>query len=413
MLPFTIPYATDRATRRVPYATYGLLLVNLLVFVSMSSLRNAQSLQAAFYHLGFVPSQGHWYSVITSMFVHADIFHLLGNMLFLWLFGVLVEDALGSLVFIVFFVGSQLAANVLHVLIAQELTAGLNTPLIGASGAVAGLLGLVAVRFARTKVRVFYWVVVKAGVFEVSTLVFVGCWLAWNLYQGITWVASEVVAGGVPSSAPVAYWAHIGGFCFGMLGAAALSMRHEGRQEYLLARLKQNPLAVSGYDVTSELETLAGDRSQDPEVHHALARQYLLARRPQVAGETYMKAVGLYLRSGDALEAVNTYTELLTCFPDCVLPLADQFGIACALEQQGKYALALQAFDKLSNSYPDTPEAETSLVRAGQLCVSKLGNPRLAVRLFSSLLEQYPGTEWRQFVEQRIAELGGASGPLS
>jgi len=405
--PFLNPYGTDRPTQRVPYATYGLLAANLFVFLGMISLANTGSLQAAFTHkFGFIPAQGHWYSVFTSMFVHASPTHLLSNMLLLWLFGVLVEDALGPLVFLVFYLGSQLGANLLHLVITREVIAAANTPLVGASGAVAGLLGLVAVRFYRTKVKVFYWLLVRFGVFQISALVFVGVWLAWELYQGLVWVGYETLGTGLHSD-PVAHWAHIGGFCFGALGAAALNLRHEGRQEYLLAQLRQNPLAFSGYDVASELEILAGDRPRDPEVHHALARQYMLSHRPPAAGQAFMKATTLYLRNGNLEAGAGTYTELLACFPDCVLPLADQLGVACALEQIGKYGLALQAFDKLCHSYPDTPEAQTALVRAGQLCSNRLGNTRLALRFFSSLLEQYPDTEWRSFAEQQIVKLGG------
>jgi len=403
MLPF-IPYATDRSTRRRAYATYSLLVLNVLVYLGTTSLGGAKGQQAAVAAFGFIPDQGHWYSAVTSAFMHANLSHLVSNMIFLWVFGSLVEDALGAVVFLIFYLGSQLGANLLHVIIARPFTHELP-PLIGASGAVAGLMGLVAVRFQRTKIKV--WCV---RVFEVSAMVFVACWLGWELYWGLTWVGYAMLGHGSGGTDHVAHWAHVGGFVFGMLGAMALSMRQEGRQEYMLEQLKRNPLAFSGYDVAKELEVLAGERRDDPEVHHALARQHMLARRPQAAGKMFMRATGLYLRNGDEKAAADTYSELLACFPECVLPLADQFGIACALEKVGKYGLALQAFDKLSNSYPHTSEAEVALIRAGQLCTVRLGNPRLAVRFFTSLLEQYPGTSWRQFAEKRIEQLNSAGG---
>lgn len=401
MLPF--PYASDRVTHRVPYATFGLMAVNILVFIGMQGLITTESVNAAVSYFGFVPSQGKWYALFTSMFMHESWAHLVFNMLYLWVFGSLVEDVLGIWVFLVFCVGSQFAATLLHSVMAQRVAVGLDTPVIGISGAVAGLLGLAAVRFSRTRLKM--WLLRPL---EIPAVVFLGCWLGLQLYGGLSQVGWSLIPGH-GSGAGVAYWAHIGGFLFGVFGALALNLRQEGRQEHLLDELKRNPLAITGYDVTTELEGLAGDRPDDPEVHHALARQYMLARQPQVAGKAYMRATGLYVRSGDLQAAVETYTELLACFPDCILPLKDQFGIACALEQLGKYGLALQAFDKLANSYPGTSEAETALVRAGQLCSSKMGNPRLAGRFFASLLEQYPATSWRHFAEQRIAELGDGS----
>jgi len=402
MIPF-LPYATDRERKRIPYATYSLIGINLLTYLGLHTLSSPQSVYAAQMQLGFVPAHGNWQSVITSMFVHLNALHLFSNLVFLWVFGSLVEDTLGVALFLTLLFGSQLGANLVHAGIVQYFgSANVAKPVIGASGAVAGLLGLAVIRFYRTRLRIAYWVVVKAGVIEVAAWVFIAAWAGLQAYMGVVSLAAERIGQGAD---PVAYFAHLGGFAFGVVGALVLRLRTEGQHEYLVEQLRRDPLSVSGYNIVRELQGLAQQDASAPEVHHALAKQYLLERRYEMAGHCYLRAIDCYLKRANRPAAAEAYEELTGCFPECLLNLRNQFGVALALEQQGRSSLAVHAFDQLARAYPDSEEAQISLMHAAALCVERLADYRSALGLLERLVSQYPDGRWHDLARRQIAEL--------
>jgi membrane associated rhomboid family serine protease len=408
MIPF-LPYATDRPRKRIPYATYCLIALNLLTYLGLHTLDSPESVYAAQTQLGFIPAHGRWYALITSMFLHGNAIHLLTNLLFLWVFGSLVEDALGVAMFLTLFFGSQLGASLTH----AGITAGFGSthaaqPMIGASGAVAGLLGLVAVRFYRTRLRIAYWVVAKAGVVEVTAWVFIALWAGLQICMGVLSLAKEQA--GMGGGDLTAYWAHLGGLAFGIVGALVLRLRAEGQQEYFLEELRRNPLAVSGYNVVRDLHHLKQEDPDSAEVHHALAKQYLLERKYDRAGHSYLRAIDCYLRRADRAGAAEAYEELIGCYPDCVLNQRNQFGVALALEQQGRYALAVHVFDLLANAYPQNEEAQVALMRAAAICAEHLADPSSALRFLERLATEYPQGQWAEYARRQSAELRGALG---
>jgi membrane associated rhomboid family serine protease len=411
MIPF-LPYATDRPRKRIPYATYSLIGINILTYLGLHTLSSPDGVYAAQMQLGFIPAQGNWYSVITSIFVHVRADHLFLNLLFLWVFGSLVEDTLGVALFLTVFFGSQLGANLLHagvVNLAGGATVG--QPVIGASGAVAGLLGLAAIRLYRTRVRIAYWLVVKAGVVEVSAWIFIALWAGYEACTGIMWLAAERT--GIGAADPVAHWAHLGGFAFGMVGALMMRLRTEGHQEYLLEEVRRDPLSVSGYNVMRELQQLARKDPSIPEVHHALAKQYLLERKHDLAGHSYLRAIDCYLKRANRPAAAEAYEELTGCYPECLLNLRNQFGVALALEQEGRYSLAVNVFDRLATAYPETHEAQIALMRAAVLCVEQLADNQSALRLLERLVGDYADGPWSDQARRQLAELRRAMKSVS
>ena len=403
MIPF-MPYATDRARKRVPYATYTLIGINLLTYLGLHTLGGPESVSAALTQLGFVPAQGNWYSVLTSMFVHSNVSHLFTNILFLWVFGSLVEDSLGVALFVTLFLGSQLGANLLHAGVSEFFgSANVGKPVIGASGAVAGLLGLAAIRFYRTRLRIAYWVVVKAGVVEVAAWIFIVLWAGWEAYTGVVSLAAERT--GLGASDQVAHWAHMGGFLFGIVAALMLRLRTEGQREYLLEELRRDPLSVSGYNVVRDLQQLAQQDGDAPEVHHALAKQYLLERQYEQAGHSYLRAIDCYLKPGNRAGAADAYEELVGCFPDCLLNLRNQFGVALALEQRARYGMAAHVFEQLAAGYPESEEAQISLMRAAALCVERLADIPAALRYLERLTQAYPHGRWHDLAQRQSAQL--------
>jgi membrane associated rhomboid family serine protease len=146
--------------------------------------------------------------LLTSMFVHGGWLHLIGNMLFLWVFGDNVEDRFGHLRYLLFYLAGGLAANVAHI----ALNAGSTMPTIGASGAVAAVLGAYTFLFPGARVLTLVPLGFLLTTMELPAKIFLGLWFALQFLSGATAlaVASAAKAGGV------AWWAHVGGFVFGL-----------------------------------------------------------------------------------------------------------------------------------------------------------------------------------------------------
>jgi membrane associated rhomboid family serine protease len=207
-----IPIGDDDSSRRlVPTVTYALIAINVLVF-----LIELSSSEAFITSWAFVPSRflanpaGDFLTLFTSMFMHAGWVHLLGNMLYLWIFGDNVEDRLGHGMFTVFYFVCGLAATF------AQMAVNMNSsvPNLGASGAIAGVLGAYIVMFPGQRVRVL----MGRYVTTMSALVVIGLWIILQLFSGFSaFTASSQTEGG-----GVAYMAHIGGFFAGLVLAYVL-----------------------------------------------------------------------------------------------------------------------------------------------------------------------------------------------
>ncbi|KFL29287.1 hypothetical protein JP75_22205 [Devosia riboflavina] len=205
---------------RFPYVTYGLIALNILVFIIQATLPPAAFDEATIY-FGMIPIVVRdvypaplpwlpdWATLVTYAFLHADWLHLLSNMLFLWVFGDNIEDAMGHLRFLVFYLLCAVLAALAH--LAFNLDG--NGPLIGASGAVAGVMGAYILLFPHARVFVLARIVIPIPL-PVPAFWMLGFWVATQLFY--------VVIG---SQESVAWWAHIGGFVAGVVLAALMRRR--------------------------------------------------------------------------------------------------------------------------------------------------------------------------------------------
>ncbi len=150
------------------------------------------------------PQKNVWLSVVQSMFLHGSILHIAGNMLFLWVFGNNVEDRLGKLKYIAFYLLSGVAATYAQ----SYVFPGSATPLVGASGAIAGILGAYLLMFPRARIRHLVLIIFFITMIELPAWASIGLWFLLQLVQGV---------GSVTADTGVAYMAHIGGFLAGML----------------------------------------------------------------------------------------------------------------------------------------------------------------------------------------------------
>ena len=217
-----IPLYDRNPTRSLPIVTIGLIVACFAVFgyeLTISMGGGDAALEAFFDRWGAVPAkistaidEGNWFSgatlgILTSMFLHGGWLHVLGNMLYLWIFGNNVEDRLGRVGFLLFYVVGGIAAALAQVVIDPTST----NPLVGASGAIAAALGAYLVLFPRARILSLVFLGFFYQLLEVPALVILGFWFVLQLISGFASLGAQTAEGGV------AFFAHIGGFALGLV----------------------------------------------------------------------------------------------------------------------------------------------------------------------------------------------------
>jgi membrane associated rhomboid family serine protease len=205
-----LPISDDNSQRRTfPVITYALIALNFLFFFLELAAGDAFIVQWAFIPNRFLANPvGDFITIFTAMFMHAGWVHILGNMLYLWIFGDNVEDRLGHIKFLIFYLLCGIAATFAQFIFSM----GSDVPNLGASGAIAGVLGAYILLFPRERVNVL----MGMAVIPMPALVVIGLWFALQLCSGAGTFSNTTETGGV------AYMAHIGGFLAGLLMAFLL-----------------------------------------------------------------------------------------------------------------------------------------------------------------------------------------------
>jgi membrane associated rhomboid family serine protease len=216
-----IPLKNMMARRSVPIVTILLIVVNAIVFYHQLTLSNAAN-EAFIRTYGVVPLkmqlalEGERYALVdaflplfTCMFLHGGFLHILGNMWFLWIFGGAVEDRLGPLPYLLFYIICGLGSGLAQAVFSW----GSNVPSIGASGAISGILGAYVVFFPASRILTLVPLFVFFFTAQIPAIVFIGLWFVIQFLSGV----SALNAPGGASMGGVAWWAHVGGFVLGAL----------------------------------------------------------------------------------------------------------------------------------------------------------------------------------------------------
>ena len=199
-------------------ATVTLAIIGVNVAVFLFQLSMPAYLQNRFImHYGLVPDRLHYSSILTSMFIHGGFLHIAGNMWFLWIFGRGVEDLLGHAKYLLVYLACGIAGALFFVLLNSNST----VPTVGASGAIAGIMGAYLVKFPRAYIRTLVFIVIFITTIDVPAFVLLLYWFAIQFFSGIGSVGYSA-----ESSGGVAWFAHVGGFLAGM----ALMMLIPGQQ---------------------------------------------------------------------------------------------------------------------------------------------------------------------------------------
>ncbi len=213
-----IPIRDRNPSGTFPYVTIGIIIVNILIFLYELSL--GSGLDEFIMKFGVVPLKVNYYSqvpdltfintffpFISSIFLHGGFVHLIGNMWFLWIFGDNIEDKLGHFKFIAFYFLCGIIASSVHVFFNIES----KVPCVGASGAIAGVLGAYMITFPRARVVTIVPLFVFIQVMELPAIVVLGFWFVIQFFNGAATITAST------SGAGVAWWAHIGGFAAGVI----------------------------------------------------------------------------------------------------------------------------------------------------------------------------------------------------
>jgi rhomboid family protein len=223
-----IPIGDDDSGRRItPFVTFALIALNVLVFLLELGQGSEAQLQNFFEKWSVVPREyaeqtdlapqipfPFWFTLFSSMFMHGGWMHLIGNMLYLWVFGDNVEDRWGHIKFLVIYLVCGIAASFAHIFFNLQST----IPSLGASGAISGVLGAYIIMFPRNRIRVL----VGRGIATLPAIVVLGFWIVLQFINQLGQM------GNTAETAGVAYWAHIGGFLAGVLFAFILGRPSQG-----------------------------------------------------------------------------------------------------------------------------------------------------------------------------------------
>ncbi len=398
-----LPTGTDRQLRRIPYVTFVLIGVNILVY--LLTLHDPSVMQ----RYGLTPKFPRPFQLFTSLFIHVGFWHLLWNMVFLGLFGPHVEDALGSVTFTALYFGGGIAAGLLQMAISLMLLAhgqgmAAYAPLVGASGAISSILAPFAVRFHRSQIRMLWLpgLLLPGGWarLEIPAVAGLLLWLVQNVC-GALWSLWR------PESGGTAYWAHMGGFAFGLVAAQLTDLLRDGRQDYRL----QDARASAGRGQTLLTDAVQNYRAfleHDP--HNAAVRAEL-ARALAGGGETesrteaeaeMTRAVRRWLKQDDVPQAVAACADARRLGLTLVLSARESLRLGGEAEDLSDPDTAVWLLRMVLSHAPDTPEDEMARFKLGRIL---LRTDRQEARLvLSRFLDLYPASEWSRQVRDLVRQ---------
>lgn len=358
-----------------------------------------------YYKLGYIPSNFRLYPLLTSIFIHGGILHLLGNMWFLWLVGCNMEDVWGRQYFLIFYLTSGAVAALMHGAVHPHA----EIPCIGASGAIAGTMGAFMIRNYKTNIRIFYWVFwIFMGISRIPAYVVLGAWFLLQLLYGLILIGY---------ACGVAYWAHIGGFLFGA-GIAVLLKTKKIEERYIAPKLEEkieavklNPKLTLAFEARDKgdkenavrlLKEVTKEEPNNIDAYTELANIYLSLDRREEAGDSYDKIVQILSKRREKDTLLSTYEKFKNSKLNDRLNARSLFAIARLLSEREKFEESLVAYKNMINKYPESELVPMAVYRCG-LIFKKMDKVELARSSFAYVLNKYPTLSWRETVEKELS----------
>jgi len=465
-----IPLKTEAAIKRIPYLTLGLILINTIIWIFSYSVLKGQmkeleqlnrslveiesqylfdffmddqeflsedgvkdlrqriydgeiipvdspdyqnwvSLYEAFLEKqsntvfqkwGFKPNEFDLLKIITSMFIHANFWHLFGNMLFLWMVGCNVEDGWGWRVLLTFYIGAGIVASLLHTAFFHNS----DIPCIGASGAIAGVMGAFFIRYFRVKIRFFYMLFLMFfGTITLRAYLFLPVWFLMEL-QNARW----------SSESGTAHWAHIGGFIFGAIVGISLRVFDPEHNPDFKEEKKRDPDDVWTDDIArAALHSRIGmskDYVEEPrvvqlkkeihenpdnfEVRLSLAHYFFDKGLDADAIALYNNVVEILVRLNQFEVMEEVFKEMKIKNYHTKLTEKNLYNLATFFEKREKFVKAVNLYGVYIRQFKQGRGRPHALYKIYTITKQKLDNQNLANKVYSVLKNEYP-----QFLENQ------------
>ena len=391
---YWLPIGTDARVPRTPWVTWTLVAANVFVFAAMHLTPGAV---AASYGWAFKAAHPTIGSALASLFLHADPLHLLGNLLFLSVFGPALESRIGGLRFSICYLAcgwlSNLAQAAAILAWIPELA---SAPIVGASGSISGLMGLFLVRlyFARLRFASMTMLLLHGTVrptrFTLPAVVGIALWFGLTIVQSI---AEEA-----PETATVA---HLGGALLGATFGVAMGLATEGRLEHHLARAKRQSERGEWFAALGEVEAYLARVPDDPAVLAQAARIQRVTQQEAQAAARFREAIRLWLRRGALREACDGYEEMKRLLGAVTLPPVELLRVARACEELGRSADASRAYEAYGKRFPERQAASLALLKSAEIERRLLNNHGRARYIYDELLRRPLSDSTRELVEER------------
>ena len=358
-----MPIGDEAELERTPFVNITLIGINAVVFFFVNAMSNDAEIARVFNQYGLIPARLEWYQFITCMFLHGDFMHIVGNMIFLFIFGDNVEERLGHLGYVFFYLVSGIGASAFYVF----LTGNSMIPCVGASGAIFGVVAAFAILSPHVRVRMLWWWWIRGGTFLISAKFLVAFWVVEQL---VYYYVTAGFGGGI------AYAAHLGGALFGAL--VAIGVRIWGKP----------PPAEVGWGAEAFDRDVAGSAWMPPPPDIAPLRR----REPAPAASGVLAASPTFedhprRRSGspthadrssmsdsdavlDAIDAneveaaIAIYSRHATRSNEA-LDAPAQAAIAAAFFERAEFVDALNAYRSYLRTHPVGPDSASAKFRAG------------------------------------------------
>ncbi len=395
-----LPLRTDRRLSGFAWVNTGLLVVNFIMFALTHT--EAFPIDAArFEGWRFDPRNPYLHQFLTYQFIHGSFMHLAGNMIFLHVFGPSIEDRMGSLGYLAFYLAGGVMAALGHAMAS-------SMPVVGASGSIAAVTGAFLVMMPRTRILIFYWLIFLIGFFEIPAMLLI-------LFQ----VAQNLIFSAIPDGSPVAYEAHLAGYAFGFVVAMGLlrfkllpreredlltALEHHRRRQQFKRMVQQHGSPWEGSPGGSARPEAGAEpaaavprevRAEEPAPNDP-NREAVMQQRSKVYS---------LLSEHKLDEAAQAYMDLLGLDEKQVLSQQAQLDVGSKLMADGRYEEASRAFERFLEAYPGYPQREQIELMAGLIYARYLLRPDRARELLERAMKRLREGEEKELAERTLREL--------
>ena len=360
----------------------------------------------------FVPAHPTAISYLTANFLHGGWLHIIGNMWFLWLAGFVLEDVWGRWIYSVFYLLAGAAALQFY----AWTNPGSITPTLGASGAVAALMGAFLVRFPRMKIEMAWLLFFRFYRFKAAAYWLLPAWLFMEIFYGSL----------MGSSGGVAHWAHVGGFLFG--AAVGVGIQHSGLEHKANKAIeeklswtadpdidKANDMMEHGQlpEAIALLTNLVATKPNSLDAWNLLRQIYYRQSDTKSYLEATVKTCSLRLKTHEVEAAFQDYAEFMDAGGG-KMPAGVWLELCKGAEEKQEFERAFTEYQHLAAAYPTERQALTAQLSAARLCLKKLNRPQDALALYQkAAASPVPHLDWEQLIQSGIKEakntIAGAS----